>query len=102
MASEGFAYGGPTGIVGPWLERGGGTASYIVSALPLFNLAISIFLFRVGLCSHGIFLLQVTWLHRTRWIFSRSIDRVDPSPRDRNQRTCVKIIISGFDERLTW
>ena len=31
------------------------------------------------------FLLQATWHHRGRRMRSRGVDRVDPSPRDRNQ-----------------
>ena len=57
---------------------------------PLFNRAISTFLFRVGLCSHGISLVQVTWPHRTRRIQARTIDCVDPSPRDHPSKHVLK------------
>ena len=66
-----------------------------------FILTIFFSLFRVGLCSHGISLLQATWRHPERQIRSRSVDHVDSSPRDRNQNTCVKEALSKVDERLT-
>ena len=69
---------------------------------PLFKRAISLFLFRVGLCSHTIFLLQVTWPHRMCRIQAQTIDRVNPSPRDPPSTHVLKIQISGFDEKLTW
>ena len=56
----------------------------------LFNRAISTFLFRMGLCSHGISLLQVTWPHRTRQVQARTLDRVDPSPRDHPSKHVLK------------
>ena len=86
-------------VSGPWLECWSGNAK----ALPhsTFYTRNSLFLFRVGLCSHGISLLQVMWRHPKRQIRSRGVDHVDPSPRDRNQNTCVKEGLSELDERLT-
>ena len=69
---------------------------------PAFILTISAFLFCVGLCSRGIPLLQATWRHHRRRIRSRGVDHVDPSPRDRNQNTCVKSNLSEIDLPLTW
>ena len=67
-----------------------------------FILTILCFLFRVGLCSHGITNMQVTWRSHRRRILSRSVDHVDPSPRDRNQSTCVKANLSEINLPLTW
>ena len=47
-----------------------------------FKLAIFWYFFHVGLCSHTFSFLQLTWTHGRRWIHARSVDRVDPSPRD--------------------
>ena len=42
---------------------------------------------------------QLTWWLHRRWILSRGIDRVDPSPRDRNHSTCVKATLSDRDQK---
>ena len=46
--------------------------------------------------------MQATWQHHGRRILSRGVDRVDPSPRNRNQNTCVKSNLSEIDLPLTW
>ena len=95
----GLADGGPTGIVGPG-KRVGAVTQLLDICAPLFNRALSTILFRVGLCSHGISLLQVTWPHRTSRIQAQGVDRVDPSPRDhRLQHVRKKIRVSGRDQR---
>ena len=58
-------------------------APYLTAPFPFF-------LFRVGLCSHGISLLHVTWPHRTRRIQARTLDRVDPSPYDHPSKHVLK------------
>ena len=64
----------------PWLGISGGN----VNALPRptfypCNLSISLL---CGTMFPHVFLLQVTWTRGRRWIQARSVDRVDPSPRD--------------------
>ena len=68
---------------------------------PLFNHALCTFFFRVGLCSHGISLFQVTWPHRTHQIQARTLDRVDPSPRDHPSKHVLKKEIEGLPGE-TW
>ena len=76
-------------------------------ATPLFKRNFPLLLIRVGLCSHTVFLFcrrrgQATsvrfWLNGG--------DRVDPSPRDHDQSTCVKSFFKWLrSERLpdaTW
>ena len=43
--------------------------------------------------------VQVTWRPHGFRILSRGVDRVDPSPRDRNQSTCVKANLSDRGQR---
>ena len=69
--------------------------------VPLFNRAVFLYFLRVGLCSHTVFLFC-----RTRG-GARSVrfqlnggDRVDPSPRDHDQSTCVKTTLSGCDRSV--
>ena len=66
-----LAGGGPTGIVGP-ANRGGAVTQLIYKGAPLFNGVLSHYFLRVGLCSHTIFLLQVTWRQDVRWILITS------------------------------
>ena len=56
-----LAGGGPTGIVGPGNRGGGAVTQLIYKGAPLFNRVLSHYFLRVGLCSHTVFLLQVTW-----------------------------------------
>ena len=68
----------------------------------LFNRANCEILFRVGLCSHGITVLQVTWRHHDRRTRSRGVDRVDRSSRDRNHNTCGNFNLSETGLPLIW
>ena len=52
------------GLVGPGESIGAVTQRRYRS--PIFNCVIRLVLFRVGLCSHKITLLQVTWRHHKR------------------------------------
>ena len=61
----------------------------------LFKRNISLYLFRVGLCSHTVLTLQVTWRHDERRIEVGTLDRVDRSPRDQHQNTCLKKSLSS-------
>ena len=56
---------------------------------------------RVGLCSHTVSLLQVTWRHNERRVEAETLDRVDRSPRDQQLRHVSEIKLSGCDRRLT-
>ena len=79
-------------VSGPWLECWGGNAK----ALPHYTLSTRDFrLF--NLCETmfpQIFLLQVMWTNHNSRLRSQSVARVDLSPRDLHQDTCVKKIIS--------
>ena len=68
----------------------------------LFNRVNRQILFRVGLCSDGITVLQVMWRHHDRQTQSRGVDRVDRSPRDRNHNTCVNLNLSEMNLPLIW
>ena len=70
---RGFAYGGPTGKVGPGKYLG--AVTQMRYRAPIFKHAINLYFFRVGLCSHTFSILQVTWLQRTRQIRSAPIAR---------------------------
>ena len=63
---EGFAYGGPTGIVGPGKNLGAVTQMRY-RALLFIHAKFHYFL-RVGLCPTRSLPLQVTWTHDGRWI----------------------------------
>ena len=59
-------------VSGPWLVIWGGNAFALPPPPPpLFNRKNAFFLFRVGLYSHGILLLQVTWTFGRRRILSK-------------------------------
>ena len=96
--SEGSHLKGPR-VSGPWLGLWGGNEN----ALPRPNIYTHDFLFLIpcGTMFRGISLLQATWQHHGRQIRSRGVDRVDPSPRDRNQNMCAKSSLSDGDRRLT-
>ena len=66
-----LAGGWPTGIVGSG-NRGRAVTQLIYEGASLFNRVLSHYFLRVGLCSHTIFLLQVTWRHDVRWILIAS------------------------------
>ena len=69
---------------------------------PNFICAIPLLLFRVGLCSHGITILKVTWRHHEHQTRSRGVDRVDWSPRDQYHNMCVNPNLSEMDLPLIW
>ena len=46
----------------------------------------------------GFLPVQDAWRLRGRWIQAQSVDRVDPSPRDLHQSTCLKKGISENDQ----
>ena len=77
------------------------TGQLIGESSPLFNRVRFLYLFRVGLCSHTVCLFC-----RTRG-GARSVrfrlnggDRVDPSPRDHDQSTCVMLTLSDGDRSV--
>ena len=88
------------GLVGPgkYIEA----VTQMLTAPLHFIRANSIFLFRVGLGSRRIDPLRVTWHLGGRRIRSRDVDRVDPSPPDRDQNTCIKSNLSEIDLPITW
>ena len=45
--------------------------------------------------SHTVLTLQVMWRHGGRRIEAGTLDRVDRSPRDQHQNTCLKICLSS-------
>ena len=73
-------------------------------AAPHFILTLSVYFFRVGLCSLLTSLVQAMWQHCGHWMRShhvKCIDRMDSGPRDHHQGTCVKTHLSERDQRLT-
>ena len=74
-----------------WAVNREDVTKLIGESTTLFNLVLSLYSFRVGLCSHTISILQVTWLQRTRQIQMYGMDRVDPSPRDQWLQHVLKI-----------
>ena len=79
--SEGWHLEGPR-VSGSSLGVWRGNAN----ALPRPSFYTHDFLFFIpcGTMFHELSLLQATWQHHGRQIRSRGVDRVDPSPRDRN------------------
>ena len=69
---------------------------------PLFNCYTARYFFRVGLCSHTIFLLQDTWLRDKRRIKAETLDHVDRSPRNQQLGHVLKIRISGSSPDDMW
>ena len=65
---------------------------------PKVILTIRVFFFHVGLCPTRFLNVQVTWRLHGRWMISWAIDRMDPSPRDRNHITCVMCTLSDHDQ----
>ena len=82
VARGGWHVKGPR-VSGPWLEYWGGNA--IALNRPSFYTRDVHPFSSCGSKFPGDFLLQVTWQHHGRRIRSRGVDRMDPSPRDRNQ-----------------
>ena len=60
---------------------------------------MSFFLFRVGLCSHGIFLLQVTWPHQSR---RRSTQRHRSRGPESTRSSWKHVLQKGFKWDARW
>ena len=69
---------------------------------PLFNRYTACYFFRVGLCSHTVFLLQNTWLRDEPRIEAKTLDCVDRSPRDQQLGHVLKIRISDGSPDDMW
>ena len=90
------------GLVGPGKSIGAVTQRRY-AALPYILTYPTNFL-RVGLCSLIISSLHDTWQNNGRQMQSyrlRHVNRMNPSPRDHHQSTCVKRNLSERDRRLT-
>ena len=66
----------------------GGNANALLR--PTLYTHLSLFLFRVGLCSRRIYPLQVTWSHGGHWMRSRCIHRVDMESTRSIIQTCAR------------
>ena len=69
---------------------------------PLFNRYTARYFFRVGLCSHTVFLLQDMWLRYERRIEAKTLDRMDRSPREQQLGHVLKIRISDGSPDDMW
>ena len=56
------------GLVGPGKKLGASAVQGPRARAPHFNHDLLLFFFRVGLCSHRTYLLQVTWTDDKHWI----------------------------------
>ena len=73
----------------------------IGEAAPLFKRVLPLLLIRVGLCSHTVCLFCKTrgGARSVRFRLNGG-DRVDPSPRDHDQSTCVMLTLSDGDRSV--
>ena len=76
-------------------EQRGDIRYLIEESSPLFKRVLSLYLFRVGLCSHTILFCTTRGGERIVRFRLNGGDRVDPSPHDHDQSTCVKTPLSG-------
>ena len=84
-------------VSGPWLEYWGGNA--IALNHPTLYTDGFAFLSPCGTMFPHVSSVHDMWRHRGFQRRSRGVDRVDPSPRDRDQDMCVKSSLSHDNQK---